>query len=280
MARMTHAALIGALMISATACQQQAAAPANEAVANAEVASTEPFNGTWKADLASVKIDEKPSVYLLKDGTYTCSTCTPPLTLPADGAFHPIPDRPYYDSASKTVVSPNTVKSVYRKGDKVISENVASVSADGKTLTTNWRQTPIGQPEVKGTTIETRVGPAPAGAHAISGSWKTAKFEGISEEGLTVTFNATGDTLAMTSPVGQSYTAKFGGPEVAIAGDQGGTMVKVERLAPNSFRETSTRGGKVVNVTTLTVGADGKLNVVSEDREQGSTMQYSAIKQS
>ena len=68
MATMTRVALIGALMMTATACQQQAAAPANDAVANAEVASSEPLNGTWKADLASVKIDEKPTVVLLKDG--------------------------------------------------------------------------------------------------------------------------------------------------------------------------------------------------------------------
>ena len=278
MARMTRVALIGALMISASACQREAAAPANEA-GNAEVASAEPFNGTWKADLASVKIDEQPSVYLLKDGTYTCSTCTPPLTLAADGAFHAIPDRPYYDSASKTVVDANTIKAAYRKGDKVISASTTTVSADGKTLTTNWHQTPVGQPEVKGTTVETRVGPAPAGAHAVSGSWKTAKFEGISDEALTVTFNVEGDSLSMQSPTGQSYKAKFGGPEVAIAGDTGGTTVKVERLAANSFRETTSRGGKVVNVTTTTIAADGKMNVVSEDKEQASTMQYNAIKQ-
>ena len=278
MARMTRVALIGALMISASACQREAAAPANDA-GNAEVASAEPFNGTWKADLASVKIDEQPSVYLLKDGTYTCSTCTPPLTLAADGAFHAIPDRPYYDSASKTVVDANTIKAAYRKGDKVISASTTTVSADGKTLTTNWHQTPVGQPEVKGTTVETRVGPAPAGAHAVSGSWKTAKFEGISDEALTVTFNVKGDSLSMQSPTGQSYKAKFGGPEVAIAGDTGGTTVKVERLAANSFRETNSRGGKVVNVTTTTIGADGKMSVVSEDKEQASTMQYEAIKQ-
>jgi hypothetical protein len=275
---MTRVALIGALLITATACQKQAAAPAND-VGNVEVASAEPFNGTWKADLASVQIDEQPSVYLLKDGTYTCSTCSPPLTLAADGAFHAIPDRPYYDSASKTVVDANTIKSAYRKGDKVISDSSTTVSADGKTLTTNWHQTPVGQPEVKGTTVETRVGPAPAGAHAISGSWKTAKFEGISDEALTVTFTVDGDNLSMRSPTGQSYTAKFGGPEVAIAGDTGGTMVRVERLAANSFRETNSRGGKVVNVTTTTIGPDGKMNVVSEDKEQASTMRYNAIKQ-
>ena len=187
-------------------------------------------------------------------------------------------DQPYYDSMSKTIVDANTVKTAIRKGDKQISESTAVVSPDGKTLTTSWHQTPVGQPAVSGTTIETRVDPAPAGAHAISGSWKTAKYEGISEEALTVTFNVAGDTLTMKSPAGQSYTAKFGGPEVAIAGDPGGTMVKVERVAPNIIRETNSRGGKVVNVTTTTAGADGKLSIVSEDKQQASTMTYSAVR--
>ena len=55
-------------------------------------------------------------------------------------------------------------------------------------------------------------------------------------------------------------------------------MVKVERVAPNIIRETNSRGGKVVNVTTTTAGADGKLNVVSEDKQQASTMTYSAVR--
>jgi len=279
MARLSRVALMGALLFAAAACQKEAATTSNDQAATADAASAEALNGTWKADLTTVKIDEKPSVVLLKDGTYSCSTCTPPLTVAADGAFHAVPDRPYYDSMSTTIVDANTVKTVFRKGDSVISESTSVISADGNTQTSNWHQTPVGQPEVTGTTIETRVDPAPAGAHAISGSWKTAKFESVSDEALTVSFKVVGDSVTMQSPMGQSYTAKFGGPEVPVQGDKGGTSVKVERLAPNSFRETNIRGGKVVDVTTMTASADGKLSVVSEDKQDGSTMQYTANKQ-
>lgn len=268
------------LIIIPGCTQQEAAAPAetDANMATPAAAANDPLDGTWKADLASVQIDEDPGVYLLKGGQYSCSTCVPPLTVAADGAFHPVKDRPYYDSMSMTVVDENTVKTVRRKGDAMVSESTMKAEPDGKTLTIDWREAPIGSaPAVTGQTVETRVAAAPAGSHAISGSWKTAKYNNITDEGLTVVFDAEGDTLRMTSPSGTSYAAKFGGPAVPLTGDTGGTTIAVERLTPNSFRETSTRGGKVVNVTTTTV-ADGKLQVVSENKLVKSTMKYSASK--
>ncbi len=53
----------------------------------------------------------------------------------------------------------------------------------------------------------------------------------------------------------------------------------VERVAPNSIRETYKRGGKTVSVSTYTPTADGKLSAVSEDKVQKSTTRYTAIKQ-
>lgn len=256
-----------ALLCAVSACDKQPDAAAD------------PIDGTWKADLASVQIDEKPSVYLLKDGTYECSTCVPPLTVRADGAFQTVKDRPYYDNISVTVVDDQTVKTVRRKGDRVISETTIAASTDGNKLTYDWREAPIGNaPPVTGQTTEMRIAAAPAGAHVISGSWKTEKFSNISDEGLTVSFDAEGDTLRMTSPAGTSYVAKFGGPAVPVKGDDGGTTIAVERLAANSIRETSTRGGKVVNVTTFTI-TEGKLNATSENKLEGSTMKYAAVKQ-
>lgn len=268
------------LLVVVPACSREpdSAATADANLATETAGASDPIDGTWKADLASVQIEEDPGVYLLKDGRYDCSTCVPPLSVAADGAFHAVVDRPYYDSMSMTVVDENTVRTVRRKGEAMVGESTLKVAPDGKTLTSDWRDAPIGSaPAVTGQTVETRVGPAPAGAHAISGSWKTAKYKNVSDEGLTVNFDAEGNTLSMTSPAGTSYAAKFGGPAVPIVGDTGGTTVAVERLSPTSIRETSTRDGKVVNVTTLTV-TDGKLQAVSENRLVKSTMRYSANK--
>jgi len=275
----TLSVCVAALLISTAACQQQNAA--DNATAPGDIAAAEEtIEGTWKADLASVQIDEAPSSYLLKDGSYSCSTCVPPLTVAADGAFHPVADRPYYDAMSVKIVDAKTVTMVRKKGDRVISEATTTVSPDGDSLTfdVNDTSTP-NAPAVKVKGSETRVAAAPAGAHAISGSWKTAKYDSVSDEGLTFSFDVEGDTLTMTSPAGQSYSAQFGGPAVPIKGDTGGTTVAVERVGQAGFRETSTRDAKVVNVTTFTAGTDGKLAVVSENKRQASTMKYSANKQ-
>ena len=270
-----------ALLLTAAGCNQAPAPAANETATDMNQAATaDSIDGTWKAELASVQIDEEPSVTLLKDGVYSCSTCIPPLTVTADGAFHPVADRPYYDSMSVKLVDDKTVTTVRKKGDRVIGENTMTVSADGKTrdFTFSDSGTP-GAKAVTGKGSDTRVGPAPAGSHAISGSWKTAKYDNVSDDGLTVSFRIDGDTLNMNSPAGQSYAAKLGGPAAPIKGDTGGTTVAVERLASNSFRETSTRDGKVVNVTTMTVGADGKLSVASESKLRKDTMRYTATRQ-
>ena len=51
-----------------------------------------------------------------------------------------------------------------------------------------------------------------------------------------------------------------------------------EQSVPPLQAQLRSRGGKVVNVTTTTAGADGKLSIVSEDKQQASTMTYSAVR--
>ena len=269
MKRIVTAALAAASLFALAACNQQPAAPA-----------VDPINGTWKADLASVQIDQKPDVYLLKDGQYSCPSCIPPIAVAADGAFHPVTGTPYFDSYSVKAVDDHSIARSTKKGDKVVGESTLQVSADGNTLTGTFKDmsTP-NAPPVTGKYTDTRVAAAPAGAHAVSGSWKPAKIDTVSDEGLTNTFKHEGDTFSMSSPAGQSYTAKLDGTDTPINGDPGGTVASVKRLSDTSYQETDKRDGKVVGVATMTVGADGKLNVVYEDKERGSTTRYTAVKQ-
>ena len=149
----------------------------------------------------------------------------------------------------------------------------------GKTLTVTFTDSSTpNAPPVKGSLSETRVAAAPAGAHAISGSWKPDKYNSVSEEGLTVTYKLDGDKLHMSSPAGSSYDANDG-TDAPVKGDIGGHDGVGQKLADNSFEETSKRDGKVVSVATFTVGADGKMNVTSEDKLANSTMKYVADKQ-
>jgi len=270
------AALAAASLLALAACNKQAAS--NQA-GSAEMASADAINGTWKADLDSVKFDQKPDEYMLQAGQYSCKSCVPQVTVAADGAFHPI-STPYADSLAVKVVDEHNVVRTAKKGGRQIGETKMTVSADGNTLTGSFTDTSVeGAPAGKGEYMETRVGPAPAGAHAISGQWKPAKLSNFNAEALTFTYNVEGDTLHMKSGTGQSYDAKFGGPAVPINGDLAGTMASVKRIADGGFEETDTRDGKVVGVATFSVDASGKGHGIFENKEDGSKITYTATKQ-
>ena len=274
------AAMAAASLIALASCRQTTAGGnegAYNAAAPAAEAGADPINGTWKTDLASIKIDAKPDQLLLKDGQFSCSTCTPPIAVAADGAVHPV-DRPYADHMSVKIDDDHNVTRTNQKGGKTTYVQKFSVSPDGNTLTVNFTDT-SGTKPVTGTYKETRAAPAPAGAHAISGSWKGQPPTNVSDEGLTVTFAADSDMLHLSTPAGQSYDAKLDGTETPIKGDIGGTTASVKKLGPGSYQETDRRGGKVTDVITMTVGADGKLSFKDENKLDGSTTTSVANKQ-
>ena len=167
------------------------------------------------------------------------------------------------------------------KGGKTGFKMINSISADGKTLTYEFTDTsaPNGVP-VTGKGVETRIAPAPAGAHAISGSWRTTSMTDMSDSGLTISFKTTPDTISMTTRPAQSYTARYGGPPVPIKGDPAMTMAAVVRIGTHGFVETDTRKGKVVSTATVTIAPDGKTMAVTvKDLIGGTTTTYKAIKQ-
>ncbi|HEX7930401.1 MAG TPA: hypothetical protein VF470_05795 [Sphingomicrobium sp.] len=274
---LTCTAIAAALILSLPACKKQESAAGNEAAASTEAAgSLAALSGTWKTDRESVKFEQKPDEYLLKDGSYSCNTCIPPLTTPADGQFHPVKDRPYYDSMSVKVVDANTVEFHRKKGDKEIGSSVITVAADGKTGTAKFQDATV-TPPVNGQTTLNRVGAAPAGAHAISGQWIPEKVNEYSDEALSATYKVEGNKVSWSGQ-GQSYEAEIGGPAVPITGDIGGTTVQVSSEG-GALKETYTRDGKVVNEAVTTVSADGKsINWVSTDPRDGSKVSGTAQK--
>jgi hypothetical protein len=250
----------------------------NAAEGNASAATgADPINGTWKTDLASIKIDSKPDQYLVKDGQFSCPTCTPPIMVAADGAFHAV-DRPYADHMSVKIDDDHNVTRTNQKGGKTTYQEKFSVSADGNTLNINFNDT-SGTKPVTGTFVETRAAAGPAGSHALSGSWQPQKPSNVSDEGLTVTMNADNDMLHVSTPAGVSYDAKLDGTETPIKGDIGGTTASVKKLGAGSYQETDKRGGKVTDVITMTVGTDGKLSFKDENKLNGSTTTSVANKQ-
>mgnify|MGYP000067667157 CR=1 FL=1 len=117
---------------------------------------------------------------------------------------------------SVKVVDDRTVEFRRRKGDKEVSRNSWTLSEDGSVLTNRFHDaTTPGAPAVEGTTTLTRAGPAPAGAHGVSGKWTPERIADYSEDALNLTYQVSGNTV--TSNVqGQSYTAEIGGPAAPV----------------------------------------------------------------
>ena len=270
------AALAAVSTLSLAACKQEPAATTDTTATATTTAAAggTGIDGTWKADVASVKIDQKPDTYMLKDGKFECSSCTPALSVAADGAFHAV-NRPVSDHVSVKVDDDHNVTMTGQKGGRTLGVTKYSVSLDGKVLTVSMTDTSVeGGKPVMSSVTENRSADAPAGAHALSGSWKVAKLNNVSDEGLITTFKLDGDTLHMTSPQGVSYDAKLDGTDAPIKGDPGGATASVKKTGDNTYVETDKRGGKVVSVTTMTIGADGKMHAVNEDPRNGSKTTY------
>lgn len=272
MNRMMTAAVAVALM-TIGGCKQQAATDDNAAATPAAAAG---IDGTWVADLASVKFDEKPDEFVLKDGAYSCPTClpTPYTNFAADGAFHPVADRPAFDSLSISVVDDKSVKFTRRKGDKEVGHNTLTVSADGKTATNNWvdLNNANGQ-QTTGSATLTRVGDAPAGAHAISGQWKIDKPGDISPEALTATYKVDGDVLNAEFGTGEKFAAKLDGTPSPVEGDAASATVSAKREG-EGYKLAYTVNNKVVDELTITPAADGTMSVVAFDPRDQSKVSY------
>lgn len=239
-----------------------------------------PFDGTWKGDTSTAKLPEKPDVVLIKGGVYTCSSCTPVFTVKTDGAFHKIVGHPYLDEASVKLVDARTVSETDKRKGKVAYTSLTRVSADGKSLTLDWTDLGPDGKTVKGQNAQVRVAPAPAGAHAASGSWRTVKVSGVSDAALTVTLVLTPTEFKVKTPNGYSYNAPLSGKPVPVVGDPSNVMAAVRKVDDRTVVETDTRAGEVINVYTYTALPDGKtIKVVSENRKQGTTTSYAMTRQ-
>ena len=240
-----------------------------------------PLDGTWKIDLSKAQLPKKPDVFVLSDGIYQCRSCKPPYRVKADGADHAVTGHPYYDTVAISVINDNTIKETDKKAGKVVSSSTTTVAPDGNSLTFDFTDSSNtnGEP-VTGSGTATRVAKGPPNSSPISGSWHTTSFKSISDNGLTFTYKVEGDTLTMTSPTGQSYTAKMDGTVAPFKGDPGVTTVSVKKRGDNGIIESDSRNGVVIGISTNTVAADGRsMTIAVEDKLHGTTMLLVAEKQ-
>ena len=62
----------------------------------------------------------------------------------------------------------------------------------------------------------------------------------------------------MTTPLGDSFTAKMDGTEAPVKGDRGADRVSIKQVNPNTLEQTYKLDGKPVSITKMTVSPDGK----------------------
>lgn len=239
------------------------------------------FDGTWKIDLNKVEMPKKPDVLLLQDGIYHCKTCVPPVSVKADGSDQPVSGHPYYDTMAVSVVDDHAIHEIDKKAGKVIADSTMTVAADGKTANFEFTENRgDSTAPVTGNGTMLRVAKGPAGAHAISGSWRTKSYGSVSDNALTRSYKVDGDTLNMHTPTGESYSAKMDGSDTPYQGDPGTTSVAVRKLGQRTVQETAKRDGKVISVAKMTVAADGKsMTIAVDDKLHGSHMSFVAMKQ-
>jgi hypothetical protein len=217
-----------------------------------------------------MKFSGKPDTFLVAEGTYTCSTCTPEIKVKADGTDQKVSGHPYYDTVAVKVVSPTVVEVTEKRAGKVMYSFTLTASADGNTLTGAITDH-TGAKAATADYTATRVAAAPAGAHAISGSWQANTFKGGNDALRTVSYAMTADGFSMHWN-GQSYDAKFDGKEYPVVGDPGHTKVTLKKIDDNTVEEVDHRMGKVTDEVRVAAAADGKTLTVTDKDVQHDQM--------
>lgn len=234
-----------------------ALAPVIALAVNPPASNTTAFAGTWKTRLDDAHLSKKPDVFAIDKGRYSCTSCVPAIEVKANGTDQPVTGHDYYDTVAVKVLNHNSFQVVRKKAGKLIFESTYSVSADGNALDSKFSDQ-SGAQAVTGEVTFKRVAPAPAGAHAASGSWQAEKLVSMSDSGAVVKFASLPNGIKMTMASGQSYEAKFDGKEVPMQGDPAQTVVSVQMIGPRDIEETDKRNGKVVDIIDINISADGK----------------------
>ena len=107
-----------------------------------------------------------------------------------------------------------------------------------------------------------------------------SKMESLSDNGAVWTYKVNGKEISMSTPTGQSYTAKLDGTDAPMKGDPGVTSVSLRMIGSDTLEETDKRDNKVISVSRMTVSADGmKARISFEDKLQNRTSAINAAKQ-
>lgn len=238
------------------------------------------FDGVWKVDIASAQLPDRPMVQSLQNGVYSCSSCVPAYTVPADGQMHKVEGYPYWDEISIRVIDSQTVEIAQSLRERPVGTSQSRVSADNSTVTATWSDTSSPDGTVtSGESTMRRIGAAPSGSHAISGTWGNPSVTRVSDAALIATISLTNTMFSFSVGSGWSYAATLGGPPVPVTGDLAGATAQVRQLPDGSIEETDFINGEATSRMTLTPTNGQSLAIRVEDLKVGTTTSYMAVKQ-
>jgi hypothetical protein len=235
------------------------------------------FSGTWRPDSQKFGPTRKPDVIELVNGIYDCQTCTPPYKIKADGADQKISANPYYDTLGVEIADDRTVKKTAKRGGITVFESKIVVSADGRTMTEVQTMYDMAPRPIEMTMHSTRVSAGTLGAHLISGGWRMTDGD-VSNHAEDTIFKVTGDTLSMSDRMGRSFSAKLNGTEAPYEGSDEFNGVSLKMIDDHTIEETGKKGGKVVKVSTWSVGPDGTTMHVRFDDTHGHVQEQTGRK--
>jgi hypothetical protein len=239
------------------------------------------FDGTWKLDFNRVNFQEKHDEFLLQDGVYTCKTCPDSTPLRTDGSDQPYSGFPNADTVAVNIVNDFQIELIGKKAGTVVGTTTMTVTPDGTMLASQSSynsQTEDDLP-IRETKVWTRLSSGPSGSHRVSGAWRGKKM-GVSDNGAALTYKTNGNELTVTGPFGRGFTARMDGTEAPYNGDPTMTSVRVRLISGNTLEETDINAGKILRVTRMTVGPDGKTaRIVTEDKRLNSTSTAEALKE-
>jgi len=253
------------------------------------------FDGTWRPNYGPPPADEPPDIVSLVDGRYECRSCRPPYEAPADGKPHAVAGHPRFDDLQVDIVDDRTVHLIGRRGPGVTFESTTTVTADGQTRTETWTaaermdgvMVPTAAPmvakpgeprrQVLFTASAVRVGPTPAGAHLVSGTWKVVEMDLVNHDEDTE-YRVEDRSLTMTDRLGRSFTAPLDGTVALYRGDPRFDGVSLRVIDDRTIEETNLSGDTVIQVTRWWVDLDGRTMHVRFDDLHGHVMEQSGHK--
>lgn len=237
------------------------------------------MNGTWEADLESLKVEGKSDEFVLRGGIWKCSTCLSAITVPANGRFHAVDGGSLFDAMSVQVVDDRTVTFHYVDHGKPVMRRTLRVSEEGHVLTSTTEEaTSADARAIRTVRIMNRMSAAPAAAHKVSGRWVPARTSRYSKDALSVSFDVDGARV-MSGSQGQSYTAELNGAPAVVKGGPANTTVTLRREGADGLREIYMLNGEQVAVATVVPIASGSsIAVTYVDPRDGSKVSWSATK--